>query len=253
MVQILVIANQKGGVGKTTTALNLGAALAEMGHRVLLVDVDPQAGLTASLGIDPYEVRRSTYSLLVHDQMALTSAVVHVGGTLAIIPGSRELASIESRLGTSRDAILRLRRALMQTTLPLDYILIDTPPSLGVLTANGLVAAHKILITVQCQYLAMRGVRTMLETCNHVRASFNPDLQVAGILGTMYRPSSLHSQEVVDELRAVFPQEIFNVLIPDSEALAEAPLAGKSVLTYAPTDPATHAYRTLAQEISAHD
>ncbi len=253
MTRKLVIANQKGGVGKTTTVLNLGAALAEQGCRVLLVDLDAQGGLTTSLGIDQYAVQRSTFSLLLHDDVSLARLIMHVGGTLAIAPASRELVSAEAKLGIGRDAVLRLRQALQRNRIPFDYILIDTPPNLGVLTANGLLAADEVLIAVQCQYLAMHGVRALLETVAKVRETVHPDLGLTGILGTMYRDASPHSREVIEEVRAVFPRDTFRTVIPESEALAECPVAGLSVLEYAPEDPAAQAYRALAQEIMAHE
>ncbi len=253
MARTLVIANQKGGVGKTTTVLNLGAALAEQGRNVLLIDLDPQAGLTASFGIDTHVNRPGSYSFLTGDGVSLGRVLIHVGGTLAVVPASLDLASMEARLGTSREAVTRLRQALTRGLNPFDYTLIDTPPGLGVLTANGLVAADEVIVPVQCQYLAMRGVRTLLETVRHVRATLNPGLKLAGLLGTMYRPESLHANEVLDEIRAVFPQDTFRTVIPDSEALAEAPVAAVSILEYAPGDPAAQAYRALAQEIIIHE
>ncbi len=249
MVRKLVVANQKGGVGKSVTVHNLGAALAEQGYRVLLIDLDPQGGLTASLGIDSFSVRRSAYSLLAHDQTSLARVVVHVGGTMALIPASIDLASTEVILGTGRSVVFRLRQALAHSRIPFDFIVIDTPPGLGVLTANGLVAAQELVIPVQCQYLAMRGVRALLGTVARVQRSLNPELRLLGILGTMYRPDSPLAQEVMQEIRAVFPRETFRTVIYESEALAEAPIAGQSILEYAPDDPAARAYRALAQEI----
>jgi chromosome partitioning protein len=253
MVRKIVVANQKGGVGKTTTVLNLGAALAEQHKRVLLIDLDPQCGLTASLGIDPYVSRRSVYSLLMYDQVALAQTVIHVGGTLAVVPASRDLTSAEAKMGTSRQAVMRLRQAVQKSRLPFDYIIMDTPPSLGVLTANGLLAAEELIITVQCQYLAMRGVRALLETLKHVQAHLHPALNLTGLVATMYQPESLHAREVVQELRTVFPRRTFQTLVPTSEALAEAPITGQSILAYAPGDPAAQAYRTLAREIIDHE
>ena len=253
MARKLVVANQKGGVGKTTVAVNLGAALVERGRRVLLLDLDPQAGLTASLGIDPYAERRGMYALLTQQEVTPPQVTLHAADGLAVIPASLDLAALESRLGTGQSAVFRLRGALERAESPFDYVIIDTPPSLGILTANALIAADAVLITVQAQYLAMRGVRTLLDTIGHVRTRLNPALALAGVLVTMYRPESLHAREALDEIRAVFPRETFRTVIPDSEAVIEAPVAGISVLAYAPGDPAAQAYRALAEEIMAHE
>ncbi len=250
MARKLVVANPKGGVGKTTTVLNLGAALAELNYRVLLIDLDAQGGLTASLGVDPYRVQHSAYSLLIHDHVSLARVLTHVGGTIALIPASLNLASVELKLGAGREAVFRLRRALDDSHIPFDYVLIDTPPSLGVLTANGLVAASELLIPVQCRYLAMRGVRTLLDTLKRVQQGLNPELELLGILGTMCTAESAHAREVIDEIRAVFPRKTFRAVIADSDALAESPILYQSVLEYAPDDPAAQAYRALAQEIA---
>lgn len=253
MTRKLVVANQKGGVGKTTTVVNLGAALAELGYRVLLIDLDAQGGMSASLGIDPYQVRRSSFTLLTHDNVSLARVMVNVGGTLAVVPASIDLASAEATLGTSRQAVCRLRDALERSRVSFDFIIFDTPPNLGVLTANSLVAANELLIPVQCQYLAMRGVRALLETAARVQRGLNPDLRFLGIVGTMYREGSLHSREVIDEIRAVFPHETFDTVIGEGEELSEAPVAQQSVLEYAPVAPTAEAYRALAQEIIAHE
>jgi chromosome partitioning protein len=250
MTRRIVIANQKGGVGKTTTVMNLGAALAEQNQRVLLIDLDAQGGLSASLGVDVYAVRRSVYSLLTYDSISLARVIVPVGETLALAPASIDLAAAEMTLGITNGAAMRLRRALDRSRIPFDFVLIDTPPGLGVLTANGLVAAEELLIPVQCQYLAMRGVRALLETVERIQQRLNPALRLLGILGTMYRPDSIHAQEVIREIRSVFPDKTFRSLIYDSPVFAEAPVAVQSVLQYAPNDPAAQAYRALAQEIA---
>lgn len=248
MIRKLVVASQKGGVGKTTSALNLGAALAEQGKRVLLLDLDPQGGLTASLGIDPYSIRRSSYALLMHEQASLAHAIIHVSGSLALIPATPDLSAAQVRLGTRRSAVYRLAAVFSRSRIPFDFIIMDTPPNVGVLTVNALVAAGEVMIPVQCQYLAMRGVRALWDLYAGVRQHFNPDLRLAGILPTMYRAGSVHAQEVVDEVRAVFPQQVLPP-IPEREALAEAPVANQSIIHYAPHDPAAEAYRAVAKEI----
>ncbi|MBN1966514.1 MAG: ParA family protein [Anaerolineae bacterium] len=248
----LVVASQKGGVGKTTTALNLGAALEEMGCRVLLIDLDPQGSLTAALGVDPYSIRRSSYALLSRDHTSLAHALIHVTGLMALVPATPQLSALQMRLGPRRDAVYRLHHALERTRVPFDYVIIDTPPNVGVLTVNALVAGDEIIIPLTCQYLAMRGVRALYDLHERVREHFNPDLHLLGILLTRYVRGSLHAQEVVAEVRTVFPQETFRAMIPESEDLAEAPIIGQSIFQYAPLDPAAMAFRDVAKEI-AHE
>lgn len=249
MTRKLVVANQKGGVGKSTTVLNLGMALAELDYSVLLLDLDPQGGLSASVGVDIFNTRLSTYSLLFHEKVSLARLIKPVSRKLGLVPASTDLASAEMLLGTAQDAPFRLRNALGRSRIPFDFMIMDTPPSLGLLTANALAAGNELLIPVQCQYLAMRGVRALLEILPQVQEKINADLRLLGIVGTMYRPNSLHAQEVIEEIRNVFPQETFQTLIHDSDMVAEAPVNAQSVLKYAPDDRAAAAYRDLAQEI----
>lgn len=250
MTRVIVIANQKGGVGKTTTVANLGAALAERGGKVILVDLDPQGALTAGLGFDPYTLTRTAYTLLVRDNASLASVLRPVSDRLALIPASVDLASVEYQLADRPDRAHRLQTALEHSRVPVDFILIDTPPNIGLLTVNGLAAARELLIPVQCQYLAMRGVRSLLESVWLVHERLNPKLNLLGVLATMYKKDSLHAQEVVAELRAVFDHKVFEAVIADEEAVAQAPVARKSVLTYRPDSDAAAAFRRLAEEIN---
>jgi chromosome partitioning protein len=249
MTRILVIANQKGGIGKSTAAVNIGRALTEKGYRVLLIDLDPQGGLSASLGVDPYEVQRSSYSLLMYDSVPFGRVMQTVGQNFALIPASRDLASAEIQLAGRSDQVVRLRNSLGRNRTPVDFIIIDTPPALGVLTANGLVAANELLVPVQCQYLAMRGVRAILDTMRRIQENLNPALKLTGILATFYDQDSLHAQEVLEELRSVFGQQIFQTVLATADVVAEAPVAGLPVLDYAPDHPASYAFRALAQEV----
>lgn len=250
MTRVIVIANQKGGVGKTTTVANLGAALAEQGGKVILVDLDPQGALTAGLGFDPYTLTRTAYTLLVRDNASLASVLRPVSDRLALIPASVDLASVEYQLSDRPDRAHRLQTALEHSRVPVDFILIDTPPNIGLLTVNGLAAARELLIPVQCQYLAMRGVRSLLESVWLVHERLNPKLNLLGVLATMYKKDSLHAQEVVAELRAVFNNKVFEAVISDDDAVAQAPVARKSVLTYRPESGAAAAFRRLAEEIN---
>ncbi len=237
MTRTLVIANQKGGVGKSTSVMNLGVALADTGARVLMIDLDPQGGLTGAFGIDSHDIRRSTFSLLMYSNVSLARVVRPVRKNLALVPASIDLAAAEIQIAGAPDRVQRLRRSLQQNRIPFDYVLIDTPPGLGILTANGLVAADEVLIPVQCQYLAMRGVRALMDTIVRVKNSLNRPLKLAGLFGTMYRPESQHAQEVVDELRSVFGPKMFKTLIHYDDVVAEAPVIGLSVLEYIPRAP----------------
>lgn len=250
MTRVIAIANQKGGVGKTTTTLNLGAALAERGKQVVMMDLDPQGALTASLGFDPYALTRTTYTLLTRDHVPLASVLRPIGRGMRLAPASVDLASAEIMLAEAPNRAYRLRDVLERNRLPLDFVLLDTPPALGTLTVNALTAASELLIPVQCQYLSMRGVRALLETVWLVHERMNPRLDLLGVLATMYRRDSQHSREVVQELRAVFEDKVFDVVIEDDESLAEAPVATKSILSYYSGSGAAEAYRRLAEEIS---
>jgi chromosome partitioning protein len=247
--RMIAVANQKGGAGKTTTTINLGAALAELGAQVLVVDLDPQCALTAICNIDPYNVTRTTYTLLTREGTSLVSCIRTIAPNLHILPGSVDLAVAEVQLAADSQAPFRLRDAFARNRAPLDYVLFDTPPSLGVLTVGALVASGELLIPVQCQFLSMRGVRALLETVWLVHKNMNPSLDLLGVLATMHREHSNHSQQVVAELRKVFEEKVFEVVVPDDEAVAEAPAAKKSVLGYQPNSPAANAFRQLAEVI----
>lgn len=251
MTRTIVVANQKGGVGKTTTVANIGAALAAMGQRVLLIDLDPQAALTATFGIDPYKLQTTTYSVLMSDAAALARILHPAGdtGRMALAPANVDLAVAEVKLAQAPDRAMRLREALKRNRIPFDFILIDTPPSLGVLTLNGLVAAREVLVPVQCHYLAMRGVRPLMETIWRVKKRLNPQLHLLGLLPTMYSDGSQHASEVVDELRNVFEGKIFDIVIKQDMRFAEAPVARQAMVEYAPQHEGAAAYRKLVEEI----
>ena len=245
---VVAVANQKGGVGKTTTAVNLGAYLA-VGVRVLLIDLDPQANATSSLGFDPSGVELSTYEALI-GQAALADAIVGSGRLqLDLVPASRALAGAQVELVDLPDREHRLRKALGDVRERYQVVLIDTPPSLGMLTLNALAAADLLLAPVQCEYLALEGVAQLMETIELVRATLNPRLELLGMLMTMYDPRTRLSSQVVDEVRRHFPGHTFETVIPRSVRLSEAPSYGKPVLEYEPTSRGAGAYADLAQEL----
>lgn len=246
--RVLAVANQKGGVGKTTTAVNVSAYLA-LGLRVLLVDLDPQANATSSLGLDPSGVELSTYDALI-GQASLADAIVNSGRPqLDIAPASRALAGAQVELVELPDREHRLEHALADVLDRYEVVFVDTPPSLGILTLNALVAADRLLAPVQCEYLALEGVAQLMETIELVRATLNPRLQLLGMLMTMYDPRTRLSSQVVDEVRRHFPDQTFDTVIPRSVRLSEAPSFGKPILEYEPTSRGASAYADLAQEL----
>jgi chromosome partitioning protein len=254
VTRTIAVANQKGGVGKTTTVSNLGAALAGMGKRVLLIDLDPQAALTATYGLDPYKLPRSMYSVLVQEGASLARVLHPAGNTsMSIAPASVDLAAAEVQLANAPNRAHRLRTALEQSRIPFDYILMDTPPSLGLLTLNGLVGANEVLVPVQAHYLAMRGVRALMEVIWRVKRRLNPQLKLLGLVPTMYQMNSQHSKEVVLEMRKVFKTKVFDVLIYNDMAFAEAPVAQKSLVEQSPEHQGAVAYRKLAEAIVSHE
>jgi len=245
---VVAVANQKGGVGKTTTAVNLGAYLA-LGVRVLLIDLDPQANATSSLGLDPSGVELSTYEALI-GQVPMANAIVSSGRLqLDLVPASRALAGAQVELVEMPDREHRLRVALSEVRTRYDVVLIDCPPSLGILTLNALVSADLLLAPVQCEYLALEGVAQLMETIELVRDTLNPRLELLGMLMTMYDPRTRLSSQVVDEVRRHFPEHTFETVIPRSVRLSEAPSYGKPVLEYEPTSRGAGAYADLAQEL----
>ncbi len=254
MTRIYALVNQKGGVGKTTTAINLVAYLAQLGQRVLLIDLDPQANATSSLGMDKTKVAGGVYDTLVNGATARDYVLHSPQLKLALLPSSPALAGAEVELVPLLARESQLRNALEPALAPYDYILIDCPPSLGLLTVNGLVAARDgVLIPVQCEYLALEGLSLLTNTIARVRAALNPQLTIRGLVMTMYDARANLSQQVVDEVRKHFPGKVFAAIIPRSVRLAEAPSHGLPISLYAPTSPGAQAYRALAEELLQGD
>jgi chromosome partitioning protein len=246
LAKVLAFANQKGGVAKTTTTVNLGVAFQELGHRVLAVDMDPQGNLTMSLGLDPDAVHPSMYDVLVN-HVNIEEALVR--RELDVVVASIDLAAAEIALSSLIGRERSLSKALMQVTDRYDYILIDTPPSLGLLTINALTASDAVIVPVQCEYLSLRGLAQLERTLELVRENLNPGVHIAGILPTMYDSRTIHGREAVEVLRSSFGDLVFETTIRKTIRFAEAPVKGESVLKYAPESEAAKVYRRLAKEV----
>jgi chromosome partitioning protein len=250
MRRVIAVANQKGGVGKTTTVINLGAALATLGYRVALVDLDSQGALSAAFGHNPYEVEISTTDMLVNPAVTLSDVLLEGRERLQVAPASPELLSAEYKLLKLNDRTFRLRDAIINEKDYFDYVLIDTPPNLGLLTVNALVAADHLLIPVKTEYLAMRGVRPLLESVWLIRDKINPNLKLLGVLPTMFQDNSPNGASVVKEMKKVFKNKLFSITIPLDEVAAVAPAVRQAVVDYKPGSAAAAAYRRLAEEVS---
>lgn len=254
MTRVYTFANQKGGVGKTTTAVNLGAFLAEAGFKVLIADMDPQANATSSLGVDKRNLAASIYDLLIGSLplaqvLHLTSRV-----RLDLLPSTPDLAGLEVEAASFEGREFLLRHALQPALGLYDYILVDTPPSLGLLTVNGLVAANAgVVIPIQCEYLALEGLTQLMQTIQRVRQHLNPRLRVAALVLTMYDARTNLAQQVAEEVRSHFPRETMQTIIPRNVRLSEAPSFGEPILTYAPHSTGALAYRALTEEFLARE
>ena len=248
MNRTFALANQKGGVGKTTTAISLGAFLAAKGANVLLVDVDPQANATSGLGLDKWGIERSSYNLFTGACSASEAVLPSCRRGLTILPASPDLAAVEVEAAGTTDRALLLRRALEPVSQSYDFVLIDCPPSLGLLTINALCAASDVIVPVQCEYLALEGLSLLLDTIDRVRRGLNPDLRVFGIVMTMFDPRTNLSEQVVEEVRQHYPAAIFRTIIPRNIRLSEAPSHGKSILDYDASSRGAASYNALAEE-----
>ena len=254
MTRIYTLVNQKGGVGKTTTAINIGAYLAKLDQRVLIVDIDPQANATSSLGVDKNSVSVSTYDALLSGDVPASAILFNERLQLSLLPSSPSLAGAEVELVEEEGREFRLRDALALFKDKYDYILIDCPPSLGLLTVNGLVAAKDgVLIPVQCEYLALEGLGQITQTIERVQSSLFPKLRVRGVILTMFDSRTNLSTDVVKEVNNHFPGLVFKSVVPRSIRLAEAPSYGLPISSYAPSSVGAQAYESLAKELLKGD
>jgi len=252
--KIYAIANQKGGVGKTTTSINLATYLAAAGRRVLLVDMDPQANTSSGIGAAKNKKEYTIYDLMVqeHEDVTIFDVIVpSVRRELVIAPCTVDLAGAEMELVGAMAREFRLKQALEPIRNRCDYIIIDCPPSLGLLTINALVAADALIIPIQCEYLALEGLSQLRNTVSIVKSKLNPDLYIAGIVMTMFDPRTRLASDIVREVRNHFPNEAFQTIINRNVRLSEAPSFGQSILDYDPTSPGALAYRSLAEEVMA--
>ncbi|MDD5290019.1 MAG: AAA family ATPase [Patescibacteria group bacterium] len=249
MSRIISIVNQKGGVGKTTTAVNLASYLANMGRRVLLIDLDPQANATSGLGIDYNNSPIGLYEVLMGPQGLRDAAMPGPMGNLYVVPSSQNLAGANIELVGHPEREFRLHNEILNVKNDYDYIIIDSPPSLGLLTINGLVAASEILIPVQCEYFALEGLGQLLNTINLIKEHVKPEINILGAVMTMYDERHKLTRDIFDELYRYFPHKIFRTVIPRNAKLAEAPSFGQPILHYDPLSVGGRAYGRLAREV----
>ncbi len=250
--RIIAMCNQKGGVGKTTTTINLGAALAEYGRRVLLVDFDPQGAASVGLGINPHELDLTVYNLLMERDVDVQDVLVHTDvENLDVLPANIDLSAAEVQLvgEVARESVLS--RVLRPVVDEYDVILVDCQPSLGLLTVNALTAAHGVLIPLECEFFALRGVALLVETIDKVRDRLNPRLDVDGILATMFDSRTLHSREVVARVHEAFGDKLLQTVIGRTVKFPDASVAAEPITVYAPNHPGAQAYRQLARELVA--
>jgi chromosome partitioning protein len=248
--EVIAFANQKGGVAKTTTTLNLAVAFAETGHKVLCIDLDPQGNLTMSQGIDPDKVEKSLYDVLVHD-MPISEIIQRREIDIAV--SSIDLAGAEIAMSTKIGRERSLEKALKEVSGDYDFVCIDTPPSLGLLTINALTAATKVIVPVQCEYLSMRGLVQLQNTLKMIQENLNPEVRIEGILPTMLDSRTVHAKEAIEILEENFGELVFKSRIRKAIKFAEAPVKGSSVLKYDPQGNAASYYRELAKEVLAHE
>ena len=249
---VIAMCNQKGGVGKTTTTINLGAALAELGRRVLLVDFDPQGSLSVGLGVNPHTLDRSIYDLLLSRDTKIDEVIDRTGvPNLDILPSNIDLSAAEVQLVSEVAREQTLLRVLEGVKPRYDVILIDCAPSLGLLTINALTAADKVIMPLECEFFALRGIALLTDTITKVTDRLNPRLEILGILGTMYDPRTLHSREVLERVVQAFGDRVFHTVIRRTVKFPETTVAGEPITTYATASPGATAYRTLAREVLA--
>jgi len=250
VTRIISLANQKGGVGKTTTTISLGAALAEIGQRVLLVDFDPQGALSVGVGVNSIELDQTIYNLILDRSTRFEDVVIktNIMG-VDLLPGNIDLSAAEVVLVSEVAREQALKRVLQPAREDYDYILIDCPPSLGLLTVNALTASDAVIIPLECEFFALRGMALLVDTIEKVRDRLNPELEIQGVVATMYDGRTLHAREVIARVKDAFGTRLFNATIPRTIRFAEAPVAGEPILSYAGDSRGAAAYRALAREV----
>lgn len=253
MAKIIAITNQKGGVGKTTTSVNLGACMASLGKRVLLVDIDPQGNTTSGIGINKADVENCIYDILVNEVAPKEAVAATAIPGLHVIPATIQLAGAEIEMVSTISREVRLKRALHQLKPDYDYILIDCPPSLGLLTINSLTAADSVLIPIQCEYYALEGLSQLLNTVRLVQKHLNTSLQIEGVLLTMFDARTNLGIQVIEEVKKYFQQKVYQTIIPRNVRLSEAPSHGQAIITYDPRSKGAEVYLELAKEVIMYE
>ncbi|MGE4283130.1 MAG: ParA family protein [Clostridia bacterium] len=249
MYKVIAVANQKGGVGKTTTSVNLSACLAARGERVLMIDIDPQGNSTSGVGINKKLVKRSIYDVLINDENINEAIVTTAYENLYICPSNIQLAGAEIELVTIMSREYCLKRAVESIKNQFDYIIIDCPPSLGLITLNALTCADSILVPIQCEYYALEGLSQLTNTIRQVKKFLNPDLDIEGVLLTMFDARTNLSIQVVEEVKKYFPQKVYKTVIPRNIRLSEAPSFGQPIIAYDPKSRGAECYLELADEV----